>query len=70
MSILEDSSVYQIILSKGAKRTLLRLGNKRFGPPDAAALAALDAIYDVERLERMSERLLEVNTWAEMLATP
>ena len=75
MSILEDSSVYQIILEKGAlkelRKTLLAMGRKKFGvPADEATVAALEAIAKLPRLERMSERLLDVNSWAELLATP
>ena len=33
-------------------------------------VAALDALADVERLERMTERLLDATGWAEVLATP
>ena len=31
--------------------------------------AALVGINDIDRLERMSERLLDVKSWAELLAT-
>ncbi len=46
---------------------ILQLGSKRFGPPDAATQATLDAITTTERLERLAERLLEVESWAELL---
>jgi predicted transposase YdaD len=82
MTTMEDSVTYQAILRKGwtkgvtegrteeAKAILLRLGRKRFDLPDPASTAALEAITDLDRLERMSERLLEVTSWQELLATP
>jgi predicted transposase YdaD len=67
---MEESSTYQAVLSKEARRILLRMGRKRFGPPDEATTAAIQAIEDVNRLEELSERLLDVSSWQELLATP
>jgi predicted transposase YdaD len=53
-----------------ARRILRRLGGKRFGKPDAHIDAALDAIADLERLEQLSDRVLEVMTWDELLTQP
>ena len=48
-------------------RTLIqRLGTKRFGAPDPAVEASLVAA-DILRLEALSERLLEVESWQELL---
>lgn len=52
MSIIEDSSVYQMILDKGKRegaieelrKTLLRQGQRRFGLPDQSTREALAAI--------------------------
>ncbi len=61
-------------LAKGrveeARRILRRLGGERFGMPDAHIEAALDAIADLERLEQLSDRVLKVKTWEELLASP
>jgi predicted transposase YdaD len=77
---LEDSVTYQALIARGeargkaegraeeARNLVLRLGSKRFGPPDAAVAAAVAAVDSVERLERMAERLLEVESWDELLA--
>ena len=77
---MEESVTYQAIVRRGreegreegrvqATRELLRrLGEKRFGPPPAAVQAALAAITDVAQLERLSERLLDVESWEELLA--
>ena len=76
---MEDSVTYQDIIRKGklegklegraeeARNILLRLGGKRYGTPDAATQSALDAILSLERLELLVERLLEVESWQELL---
>ncbi len=51
-----------------ARNWLLLLGRKRFGEPDAATLNALDTITELARLEQLGGRLLEVETWSELLA--
>jgi Putative transposase, YhgA-like len=53
-----------------ARALLLRQGRKRFGEPDAATVAALEAIDDLPRLERMSEVILDASGWADVLKTP
>jgi hypothetical protein len=71
---MEESATYQYILEQGATRAvrklLLRQGQKRFGPPSEAISAALATITDLERLERMSDRILEIASWQELLNTP
>jgi predicted transposase YdaD len=75
---MRESDTYQAILdegraegrAEGAQRTLLHLGRKTLGEPDEAARHALLGITDLERLDRLSERLLEVSTWQELLQTP
>lgn len=51
-----------------ARRLLLRIGGKRLGPPDAQTEAAIAALDSVEQLEQMADRLLEVESWNELLA--
>jgi hypothetical protein len=75
---MEESDTYLEILEKGeakgrvaeAKRLLLRLGKLQFGIPDRAAKDALEAITDLERLEQLGERVLEVSSWQELFASP
>lgn len=50
-----------------ARRLLLRIGRNRFGEPDAVVQAALSAA-PLERLEQMADRMLQVETWQELLA--
>ena len=80
---MEDSVTYQEIIRKGkregklegklegraeeARNILLGLGGKRYGTPDAATRSALDVILSLERLEFLVERLLEVESWQELL---
>jgi hypothetical protein len=70
---MEESTTYQWILTqgelRGLRKTLLRLGRKQFGPPDEATAATINGIDDLDRLGRMSERVLDVSTWRELLAT-
>jgi len=65
---MKESVTYQAILAEGVRDVILRQGVKRFGAPSAQAQAALAAITSVERLEQLAERLLEVETWDELLA--
>jgi hypothetical protein len=54
-----------------AQRLLLRQGGIRFGPPDEATRAAVEAIGDLDRLERMSDRILDMSLhdWNGLLGT-
>lgn len=73
---MRDSVTYQAILAEGeaegalkeARKLLLSLGTQRFGRPSAAVREALSGITTVERLERLSEHLLKVESWDELLA--
>ena len=66
---VQDSTTHQKILrdgeSKGrtieARRILLRQGTKRFGTPSVTALAALEGIGDVDRLEDLGDRILDAD---------
>jgi hypothetical protein len=81
---MKESSTYQATLREGreqgliegrvgeAQRMLLMLGEARFGEPDEATRRAVEAIHDVERLERMTKRVLDtnINGWDGLLGTP
>ncbi len=74
---MEESTTYQAILRKGQERgrcegvreTLLLLGTRKFGSaaPEGARVA-IEAITDPARLAALTERILDVNTWDELLA--
>ena len=63
---MRESSTYQAILSEGraeeARRIVLRQGRQKFGPPEARISAALHRISDVERLERLADRVLSAGS--------
>jgi predicted transposase YdaD len=77
---MRDSDTYQAILDEGREegwskgrvdglqRALLRLGRKRFGEPDQETRQTISDIQDPARLEVLTERLLDVTTWDELLA--
>ncbi len=52
-----------------ARGLIVRLGTRIFGAPMPAALAALDAVADRERLERIAERIIDAAGWDDLLAT-
>lgn len=54
--------------ARGEMKMLLLWGSKRLGEPDANTLATLQSITQVEVLERLGIRLLEVESWGELLA--
>jgi len=51
-----------------ARRLLTRFAERSLGPAPATAQAALEAIDDLDRLERMADRLPGVQSWDELLA--
>lgn len=77
---MRESSTYQAILQEGrqegrlegrleeARSSVLRLGGKRFGIPAPKTQAVLKAISSVERLEALQLRLLDTESWEELLA--
>ena len=69
---MHDSDTYQAILDEGRvdelHRTLLRQGRRRFGEPDERIRQGICDVQDLDRLEALSERLLDVAGWDELLA--
>ena len=78
---MRESSGYQLILDEGreegrvqgelrhARKMVLRLGRQKFGAPTPEVEAAVQAIADLDRLDRMSDRLFNAATWQDLLAT-
>lgn len=78
---MKESTTYQAILEEGrewgreegraeeAQSLILRLGQKRLGHPTPEVEAALRAISDRAHLERIAERVLEVESWTDLLTT-
>jgi predicted transposase YdaD len=73
MRAMRESTTYQYILDEGRiegmRASLLRLGRQRFGSA-ADAETAVNGITDLERLERMTDRVLRATDWQDLLATP
>ena len=77
VKIMHESTAYDMILDEGrvegelrvSHRLLLRQGRKQFGPPDTQTEAALTAIQDIARLERMADAVLTAKSWEELLST-
>lgn len=71
---MEESTTYQAIMQKGAVRALrnaiVKMAERRFGPPSAAQQVELASIDDPERLSRIHDQILDASDWDELLATP
>ena len=69
---MRDSVTFQAILEEGhvesLHRTILRLGRRRFGEADEAVRQQIEAMRDIERLEDLTERMLIVSSWDELMA--
>lgn len=73
---MEESVTYQAIIAEGARKgaieearkILLRQGQQQFGEPVPTwARKALEATHDLEQLEQLTERLLAVRSWEDLL---
>lgn len=53
--------------AKEARRLLLRLGQKRWGAPDAAIQSQVESITDLDRLEQLIEATQAAESWAGLL---
>jgi hypothetical protein len=83
---MRESATYQAILAEGraegeargvargrveeARRLVQLLGNRRFGDQDETAARELARLNELERIERMTARLLEATSWEDLLGTP
>jgi len=51
-----------------ARGLLLRLGQKRLGSPTEMVIAEINAIDEAAQLEELCDRMLDVETWQELLS--
>jgi len=51
-------------------KMILELGKRRFGPAKPKMVKTLNAITDLDRLERMVLRILDASAWDDLLGTP
>jgi hypothetical protein len=70
--IMHQSTAYDSAVDEGSIKTshraLLSLGRQLFGDPNPKTEAALTAIDDPERLQRMIDIILRVKSWKALLA--
>jgi hypothetical protein len=70
---MHESTAYDMAVEEGrieaTHRVLLTLGRRLLGRPDPSVESALTSIQDVERLERITEAILTVKSWEELLST-
>lgn len=68
---MKESVTYQAIVEEGhlsgVRQVILRQGQKLFGPIDEATEKTLNAIDDVRQLDKLTERILNVGSWQELL---
>jgi predicted transposase YdaD len=55
--------------TREARRILLRQGERRYGPPGAETVAAIERMAGVEVIEALIDRVAEASSWEELLAT-
>ncbi len=69
--IMRESSTDWLIIDEGreaeAKKLILIMGEKRFGPINEAHKTQLEAITDIDHLETLATQLLDVSSWEELL---
>lgn len=72
---MEESSYYQLIKRKGepagqlreARETIMRQGQRKFGPLPDDRRAALEALSDLGRLRELMDRVPETGSWDDFL---
>jgi flagellar biosynthesis/type III secretory pathway protein FliH len=83
VSVMEESSTYQLILqkgiqqgieqgeargeAKGLRESLLEIGSERFGTPDAETREQLEELEDIARLKSLLHRVLHVSSWDDLM---
>jgi predicted transposase YdaD len=83
---MEESATYQAIVrqgreqglsqgleqgrTEGERRAILRVWEAKFGPPDEATRAAINAISDLGQLDDLAVRLANATSWQELVPSP
>jgi len=74
IGLMQESTAFDEAIEEGELRgkidILLRMGRKRFGVSEANADGKLAAIRDLDRLDRLADSILSVDSWQELLETP
>jgi hypothetical protein len=56
--------------ARQTRKMVLKSGKKTLGEPDSGVVAARETISDVERLERIYDKIDTAISWAELVQTP
>jgi hypothetical protein len=67
---LEDSSTYRAIIAKCTRSDIVIFGTGKFGEPDSRFLADLESVTDLRRLRELLVRILDVDSWQQLLDEP
>ncbi|MBI3469542.1 MAG: Rpn family recombination-promoting nuclease/putative transposase [Planctomycetes bacterium] len=79
LEIMKESVTYQAILEEGraegheqgrlakGREDILRIGTKRFGKPSRKVRETISGISDVDHLNALLDRVLEVSNWKELI---
>lgn len=76
---MKESVTYQAIVEEGRRegalaeirKVLLRVGQHQFGAPAPDDIRiTLEGTHDLEQLEQLTERVLEVDSWEALLTPP
>jgi hypothetical protein len=74
---MRESDTYLAILDEGRdegrleamKKLILQQGRELFGEPDNTTITVINALTDLERLERIGVRLVRASGWEQLLQT-
>ena len=55
---------------EGARTTIFRIGEKRYGPPTAAARTFINDLSSPQELEALVDHLFEAENWDELIRAP
>lgn len=71
---MQESDTYWMIFDEGqakqARKTILIVGEVRWGSPEESVKCQLSNITELDRLDRMIRRILKAASWQEILDTP
>jgi hypothetical protein len=65
-----NKTTYEKGMEKAFQISLIRQGKKKFGPPSPEIQMRLQSILDLSLLEDLTERILDVHSWEELLNVP
>jgi hypothetical protein len=74
VGLMAETTAYDYLVEQGeikrSHRLLIRLGRDRFEAPDSTTEAEINAITDLDRLERMVVAVRYAKNWQDLLNTP